>query len=323
MYPLLMEGVQVGTFEDEETGETGYFVENADGESFELGEDVYRLLMLADGRHDFYAQGLPAEDTADILRQLKECRLVFTRRLRLGFPFGRLVLWLVGDRAARLRRPCILLNRLLPYACLLLCLAGAFCLRTAFNPDFLKIPLLLTLLLVVGSLFLHEMGHFCAAVAYGCPVTDMGILLLGILPVGAYISQTQESPRRSQRLQNSLAGLEVNFALAGLCALLSPLPGQTGLVFSAACIWNLLLGGSNLLPAAGLDGEEALSILLGLPSFGEFALNALRTPESRRMMLRGGVRGWFWLAVCLLQLLCRLMVVLMFAVGVAIGQYLG
>lgn len=322
MYPLIREGVQVGTYEDEETGETGYFAENADGESFDLGEDVYRLLMLADGRHDFYAQGLPAEDTADILRQLEECHLVFTRRLRLGFPFGRLVLVLVGDRAARLRRPCAFFNRLLPYACLLLCLAGAFSLRSALNPAFLKIPLLLTLLLFAGAVILHELGHFCAAVAYGCPVTDIGILLLGILPVGAYVSQTQESPRRLHRLQNSLAGLEVNFALAGLFAMLSRLPGQTGLVFSAACIWNLVLGGSNLLPAAGLDGEEALSILLGVPSFGEFALNALRNPESRRMMLRGGVRGWFWLAVCLLQLLCRVLVVLLFAIGVGIGQYL-
>lgn len=322
MYPLLMEGVKIGTFEDEDTGETGYFAENADGESFELGEDIYRLLMLADGRHDFYAQGLPPRDTARIIRWMKKKRLIFTSRLHLDFPFGRLVLILVGNHTAILKGPCTLFNRLLPYACVLLCLAGSFRLGYALTPAFLSLPVLLSLLLVAASLALHEMGHFCAAIAYGCQVTDIGLLLLGILPVGAYVSQTENPRRRSWRLQNALAGLEMNFALAGLCALLSRLPGQTGLIFSAACVWNLILGGSNLLPAAGLDGEEALSLLLGLPSFGEFALSALRNPESRRMMLRGGVRGWFWLGVCLLQLLCRLVVVLLFVVGIVIGQYM-
>lgn len=323
MYPLLMEGAKVGTFEDEDTGETGFLAENAEGESFELGETVYRLLLIADGCHDFYAQGLPAQDTTRIIRWLKKKHLIFTSRLRLDFPLGRLVLILMGDRSASLKGPCTLMNRLLPYACVLLCLAGMFCLDTALTPGFLSLHPLLSLFLVVASLALHEMGHFCAAVAYGCQVMDIGLLLLGILPVGAYVSQTENPRRRSWRLQNALAGLEMNFALAGLCALLSRLPGQTGLIFSAACIWNLILGGSNLLPAAGQDGEEALSILLGLPSFGEFALSALRNPKSRRMMLRGGVRGWFWLAVCLLQLLCRVLVVLLFGVGIIIGQYVG
>lgn len=322
MYPLLLDGVKLGTYENDEGEDDGFFAENARGETFDIGDQIYDLLLIADGCHDFYKQGLPRREVTRIIRDLKKCRLISTSHLQLGFPFGRLVLFVVGDQSRAFRGPCTAFNQLLPYLCLFLSAAGAFSLGHAFSRFSLRYPPIPYLLMILVSIFLHELGHFCAAIAYRCKVADVGILLVGILPVGAYVSQS-EIHHRARRTQIALAGIEMNLCIAGLCALLSRLPGDAGWTFATACVWNLFLAVSNLLPTSGLDGDTALSSLLGIPSFSDFALSALRNPRSRRMLLHGGAEGLFWLGVCLFQILCRLLLVLTFVGCLLLGLYMG
>lgn len=322
MYPLLRDGVSLGTLLDDYGQPDGYYAENDRGETYEIDAPIYRLLDMADGRHDFYAQGIPKKTVDELLPWMKQARLITTSRLNPGFPFGRLVLFTVGDRANRYKGFCTACNRVLPLAALVLFLAGVPGLGRAFSLFRWDYPFLPLVGLLLLSLVLHEGGHLCAAVAYGCQVADGGILLLGsILPAGGYISQS--SPRtRGQRIQSCLAGLEVSFALAGLCALLAFLPGEAGRACATTCVWNLIVGLCNLLPAGGMDGEQALSAFLRLPSFSEFAAAALRSPQARRMLFHGGLEGFFWLAVFVFQFVCRLSMVLLFGAGLYIGWHL-
>ena len=49
MYPMLKEGITIGTFSYEGSDETHYFVENGEGEEFEIRYELYRALVHADG----------------------------------------------------------------------------------------------------------------------------------------------------------------------------------------------------------------------------------------------------------------------------------
>ena len=313
MCPMLQEGVLLGTFTAPDGEPDGFFAENAQGDTFEISEELYHILSRANGTFDFYQWDMPREYIDRVIRQLKKRRIITTSRLQPDFPFSRLVLFLFGERVEFLCGPCSWLNRVLPYLCVFL-----FCMGVPSFPDavgrFSIVSLLPAILLLLLSMALHEAGHMCAILAYGGQIADAGLLLLGILPVGAYIGNTvPPNDRRSHKIQISLAGVEVNLGLTGLFTLLSGLSGAAGQTFAVAAVWNLSLALVNLLPTAGLDGEQALSALLGLPSFSKFAADALRNPRARRMLLHGGPEGFFWLAVCIAQILCRLLLALLFA----------
>lgn len=316
MYPLLREGVSLGHFVTAEDEPAGFFAENARGETYEISEELYHLLMKADGTHNFYDRAVPRARTERTLHQLQQAGLITTSRLQPGFPFGRFTLLLVGERGARLKGPCTVVNRVLPWLCLLLTAVGL----SRLGHTVVRFPLEGYLCPATVSLFLlclalHEAGHFCAAVASDCVVSDVGVLLLGLLPAGAYVSYNAPPESSRQGVQLALAGVQMNLALMGLFSLLAYLPGTPGEVFAVVCLWNLVIALINLVPAAGLDGEAALSARLGVPSFGDFVSRVLHCSETRAMLFHGGVEGLFWLGMCLLQLLSRVVLVLLLAVG--------
>ena len=74
--------------------------------------------------------------------------------------------------------------------------------------------------LLVCSLALHEVGHLVAGLAYGYKISDTGILLLGIIPIGAYVAhEDKKDASRSEKVQFALAGVEMNLLIAGICLL--------------------------------------------------------------------------------------------------------
>jgi len=133
--------------------------------------------------------------------------------------------------------------------------------------------------IVTGLLFvivvLHELGHSVVAQSYGVPVRQ--ILLL---PIGgvAQLGKIPEKP--NQELAIAIAGPLVNFALAGLLAIVGLAAGfdlslrglgnvlsQLGsanfsAVFRYVFVSNLFLGLFNLLPAFPMDGGRVLRALL-------------------------------------------------------------
>ena len=60
MYPVLKEGVSVGTFQYEGSDTTHYYIENADGEEFEINCSLWKALLHADGR--FYPMKTPTNE---------------------------------------------------------------------------------------------------------------------------------------------------------------------------------------------------------------------------------------------------------------------
>ncbi len=132
----------------------------------------------------------------------------------------------------------------------------------------------LTILLLFGLVFLHELGHSLVAQALGIRVLDITFWPLGGM---ARMSEIPENARTEALI--AIAGPAVNFLLAGLAAPLFLLtsgaapdlsiPGTAGgaPLLSALLglfIWiNLALGLFNLVPAFPMDGGRILRAFLG------------------------------------------------------------
>jgi len=124
----------------------------------------------------------------------------------------------------------------------------------------------LVLLACFGCVILHELGHSLTALHYG-----IGVRRILLLPIGG-MAEFDSIPREPRReILITLAGPAVNFVLAGLLwVVLPPAPAEesaslTLLEFGQVLLlWNLLMGGFNLLPAFPMDGGRILRALLAL-----------------------------------------------------------
>ena len=124
----------------------------------------------------------------------------------------------------------------------------------------------LVLLSCFGCVILHELGHCLTAMHFG-----IGVRRILLLPIGG-MAEFDSIPREPRReILITLAGPAVNFVLAALLwVLLPPAPVQesaslTLLEFGhVLLLWNLLMGGFNLLPAFPMDGGRILRALLAM-----------------------------------------------------------
>lgn len=158
--------------------------------------------------------------------------------------------------------------------------------------------------MIVGillGLVLHEVGHALACLSYGGGLLEAGLIWTGLYP-GAYVMiDDSRVRRRLRKVQINLAGVEMNFLLAGLSLLLLSAAGDrldweawTGALFFAA-LENILLAVLNLSFFEGLDGEHTMSLLMGKGSIVAHARRniryILRTKNRQRYFAQYGITG--------------------------------
>src|SRR4051794_25270403 len=109
----------------------------------------------------------------------------------------------------------------------------------------------LFLVMVAGSVLVHELGHALLARRLGVPIAGIGLHIFG----GA--AEMVGLPRRpDDEIAIAAAGPAVSFALAGLGYTLAAITGVHALALLAGV--NLALGAFNLLPVFPSDGGRIL-----------------------------------------------------------------
>lgn len=284
IHPRLRDGASIGTFTYKGSSEKHYFVENELEERFEISYRVYKELMNADGTH-------PVHLSKSLVDKMKQEKILTTSRYVFEGIISRFVLIPLGGNIARFQPICRWVNVALPLlATLLFAVAVSVKQRYAHSSNS-DLNVILYYMLIIFSLLLHEIGHCISGIAYGYSFTDLGILLLGVLPIGAYVShEDKQDVNRSSLVQFSLAGIEASVLMAAVCLMLSIQSSPLDTTFAMVANINVFLALLNLLPGSGLDGESALSACLGM-EIGEDARKFLRSRRFRRQKYKSGRLG--------------------------------
>ena len=314
MYPILKEGVSIGTFQYEGSGATHYYIENANGEEFEISRRLWDALLKADGTRPL---DLP-DNGRRILPKLKRHGLVRTSRfVQDDGLFNRFILFPVGNRLQAGRLVFKALNAALPAVAILIFAIGIYVTTSEGEESGYNFNWWLYYGLIALSLALHELGHLIAGLAYGYNISDTGILLLGIIPLGAYVAhEDKKDATKAEKIQFALAGVEVNLLIAGVCLLLAMQPYQWSLTMFSVANVNVLLAGINLLPASGLDGESALSAACGIDSIGEVARKWLTNKNRRQKLFRAGLPGYACFFVFSITMISKVIIWLLIGLDV-------
>jgi Zn-dependent protease len=157
---------------------------------------------------------------------------------------------------------------------------------------------LLAVLIVAGSVVLHELGHALVARHLGVPVAEIGLHIFG---GAAKIVGTPR--RRGDEIAIAAAGPAVSFALAGVGLALASVTGWGTLAFVGSA--NLVLAIFNLLPAFPTDGGRILRAWLakrhGLVRATELAVRVSRV-ACLALVVAAVAAGSFQLALVALAL---------------------
>ena len=300
MYPMLNEGVEIGTFTYEGSEDEHYYARNPDGVEFEIGARIAYELARADGTRKLKLR-------QRVVNELKDSGLIRTSRLVKDDNYNRFTLIPIGERAMKYRDICILINRILPIVSILTFMAGIFLKfesTSYWGDDF---DLFFYYGMLAMSLLAHECGHLVAGLAYGYNISELGVLLFGVFPAGAYVAANHEEENklnRCDRIQFSLAGIELNLMITGICLLTSiEIYALSGTLFSVAYL-NVALAVLNILPAQGLDGERALSDALGVESINALARKWLHKPKFRKKLFKSGYKGYAYMCLFGFSILC-------------------
>lgn len=315
MYPVLKEGVSIGTFQYEGSDATHYFIENADGEEFEISRRLWDALLKADGTRPL---DLP-DNGRRILPKLKRHGLVRTSRfVQDNGLFNRFILFSIGNRLQAKGLVFRALNATLPTVSILTFAIGVYVTASKGAESGYNFSWWLYYALIVLSLALHELGHLVAGLAYGYKISDTGILLLGIIPFGAYVAhENKKDATKAEKIQFALAGVEVNLLIAGICLLLATQSYQWSLTMFSVANVNIILAGINLLPASGLDGEAALSAVFGVDSISEVAKKWLLDKNRRKKLLRFGFSGYACYCIFAFTMLSKAILWLLIGLDIA------
>lgn len=302
MHPRLRDGVSIGTFTYKGSPEKHYFVENEHEDQFEVSYRVYKELADADGTH-------PLRISKSLLRRLKKDEILTTNRYVFDGIISRFVLIPFGKSIARFQPICRIINAVLPFLAVLLFAISAFLKQKHNHYSISELNVFVYYLLILVSLTAHEYAHLISGLCYGYRFTEMGLLLLGILPVGAYVAHIEKKKvARLARLQFSLAGIEANVFIAAVLLLLSIIPSSLDTTLVMAANINILLAILNCLPASGLDGESALSTLLGIDSIGKYTKLFLKNKHFRKRLFTSGTAGYACTAVFAINLISSVLV---------------
>lgn len=314
MHPVLKEGVSIGTFQYEGSDTTHYYIENADGEEFEIGYRLWDALLQADGTRPL---NLP-DNGRRILPKLKKHGIVRTSRfVQDDGIFNRFILFPISNRMQTRRLIFKAINAALPTVSILIFAMSVYMMASNGDDSGYRFNWWLYYILIVCSLALHEAGHLIAGLAYGYKISDTGILLFGIIPIGAYVAhEDKKDATKAEKIQFALAGVEVNLLIAGSCLLLATQYYQWSLTMLSVANVNIVLAGINLLPASGLDGESALSAVCGVNSISEVAKKWLTNKKRRQKLLHSGLPGYTCFCVFSFTLVSK--IILWLLVGIDI-----
>lgn len=314
MYPVLKEGVSIGTFQYEGSDTTHYYIENADGEKFEISHRLWSALLKADGTRPL---NLP-DNGRRILRKLKIKGLVRTSRfVREDGIFNRFILFPIGNKLQASRSIFKAINANLPAVSILIFVIGIYLTASAGEGSGHNFSWWLYYGLIALSLAFHELGHLVAGLAYGYKISDTGILLFGIIPLGAYVAyEDKKDATKAEKIQFALAGVEVNLLLAGICLLLAVLCYQWSLTILYVANVNVMLVGVNLLPASGLDGESALSAACGINSISKVAKRWLTNKKRRQKLLHSGFPGYAYFCIFFITMISKIILWLLIGLDV-------
>lgn len=315
MYPTLKEGTSIGTFQYEDSDELHYYAENADGEEFEIDYRLWKALLKADGTKPL---DLPGHGQK-ILRLLKHRGLVRTSRFVRGNDvFNRFVLFLLSDQPPNSCFFCKMLCAILPVLSVLVFAAGVCLTRWRGVYVSGQFSWLFFSGILACSLALHEVGHLVAGLASGYKISDVGILLLGIIPIGAYVAhEDKKDASKFERIQFALSGVEMNLLIAGICLLVAMQCHMLSSIMVAVANSNVLLAGINLLPTYGLDGESALSAVCEVDSISRTAKKCILNRKWRKKLLRSGFPGYVCLFLFAVTLISKILLWLLICFDVA------
>ena len=303
MHPILKLGVSIGALQ-EGADITHYYIKNAAGEEFEISYRLYKALFQADGTRPL---NLP-EGGRRILPKLKKYGLVQTSRFaRNKGVLNNFILFIGFKKLQNKKRIFRVINAVLPMLSVFIFVIGIYMMnlngkniRGEYWNGWLYYGF------ITFSIFLHELGHLIAGVAYGYKMSDMGILLFGIIPVGAYVAhEDKKNATKGEKIQFSLAGVEMNFLIAGACFLLVGKYYQQSLTLLTAAVVNIVLALINLLPTSGLDGEAALSAICGIKNISKTVRKWLANKKCRQKLFRQGLPGYICFGVFSIVLISK------------------
>lgn len=315
MYPILKEGVSIGTFKYKDSDSVHYYIENAGGEKFEIDRALCNALLKADGTRPL---DLP-DKGKQILPTLKKHELVQTSRfVHSGGAFNRFILFPIENKIKIDRSFFKAINAALPVASILIFALGVFLMATDSEYIGYNFNLWIYCLLFILSIVIHELGHLFAGLSYGYKFSDIGILLFGVVPVGAYVAhEDKKDAAKSEKIQFALAGIEMNLLIAGICLLLVVMFYHCSLTLLSVANVNILLACVNLLPASGFDGEYALSAICGVDNIGKLSKKCLFDKNRRRKLLQSGLKGYSCIFVFFVTLISKAVPWLLVGIDIA------
>lgn len=181
MHPILKEGVSIGTFQYEGPDTTHYYIENADGEEFEISRRLWDALLKADGTRPL---DLP-DNGRRILPKLKRHGLVRTSRfVQDDGLFNRFILFPVGNRLQAGRLVFRAINAALPAVAILVFAMGIYVIASEGAGSGYDFSWWLYYGLIALSLALHELGHLLAMQSYQWSLTLLSVANINIILAG-------------------------------------------------------------------------------------------------------------------------------------------
>lgn len=311
---MLKDGTELGTFQYEGSDTVHYYVKNADDTEFEISHRLWTALLQADGTGPL---DLPDQGKT-ILPVLKEHGIVQTSRLVKDDEslFSRFILFPIRSESKNNNTWYRALNAALPIMSLLIFSIGLYLMFSEGAYRGYGFNSWVYYGILIASVIMHEAGHLISGLAYGYDISETGILLLGFVPVGAYVAHSgKNDATKAQRVQFALSGIEADLLIAGICLIASRLYESLSLTFIAGAYINVLLAGSNLLPTEGLDGEVALSEALGLKSVAHIAKKILFNKKHRQKFLHSGVPGYICLCAFAVTTISKVLIWLLIVAG--------
>ena len=239
------------------------------GNSAVMTPGYVRFLRRLDGEIDPYSipTNLSREEIDAFLDMMDD--LGFIRHSRVFEKhFGTIVytLW-VPKMTRKMRDAAWIFDRVLKIVWLPALVLGAYLFwmrKDSVLDDFNIAPAILGWIAgLAAGVVLHELSHGFSAISNGAHLFEGGVLIYWFMP-GAYVAIDEEHLKSMRKKVRILAaGVQMNFLLAGVSAMLMAALGGFGGFWLMFCSNNLLLGLTNTLFAKGTDGYKILIALLG------------------------------------------------------------